>query len=86
MKKRLSENRKTLFKSTCFGQWLDISFISHEEHMIHYKLQKQGYEDDSNFDMPMMYYLHGRILHYGRPEFCLPDNRLSFWFGQFWII
>lgn len=76
----MNEKRRNLFRSTCFGRWLDIFFFDHESHMVDYILQKQGYVDDAHFDMPLIYHVDGRSLHFGRPEFCLITG---FRFGKF---
>lgn len=60
-----------MFKKTCFGSWLDLSYYDHQPHIIHYMLQKQCWVNDSHFDMPLTYNLNGRALHFGRREFCL---------------
>ncbi|PWA42180.1 phospholipase-like protein [Artemisia annua] len=60
-----------MFKTTCFGKWLDLKFFDHEPHMIDYILQKQGHVDDHHYDMPLIYYVEGRSLHFGRQEFAI---------------
>ncbi|PWA70593.1 phospholipase-like protein [Artemisia annua] len=71
MKDKLDEKRIKLFRSTCFGRWLDLSFYDHEPHMIHYMLLKQVYVSASHYDLPIIYNVEDRHLHFGRPEFCL---------------
>ncbi|GJU04796.1 phospholipase-like protein [Tanacetum coccineum] len=34
-------------------------------------LQRQCYVDDAHYDMPLIFYIHGRGLHFGRREFSL---------------
>ncbi|GJU94118.1 phospholipase-like protein [Tanacetum coccineum] len=34
-------------------------------------LQRQCYVDDAHYDMPLIFYIHGRVLHFGRREFSL---------------
>nr|GFC33089.1 phospholipase-like, aminotransferase-like mobile domain protein [Tanacetum cinerariifolium] len=71
-KDRLNENRRTLFKTTCFGPWLDIIYFENDDvGMIHYVLQKQCCSDDDNFDLPLIYDVNGHSLHFGRRQFCL---------------
>ena len=70
-KERLNENRRKLFRNTCFGKWLDILFYDHEPHFIDYILQKQVFVDDGHYDMPLVYNVEGRFLHFGRPKFSL---------------
>ncbi|GJY26697.1 phospholipase-like, aminotransferase-like mobile domain protein [Tanacetum coccineum] len=68
---RLNEDRRTLFKTTSFGPWLDIIYVENDDGMIHYVLQKQCCSDDDNFDLPLIYHVNGHSLHFGRCEFCL---------------
>ncbi|GKA92493.1 phospholipase-like protein, partial [Tanacetum coccineum] len=70
-KEKLNENRRKLFRKSCFGKWLDISFYDNEPHFIDYILQKQVFVDDAHYDMPLVYNVEGRFLHFGRPEFSL---------------
>nr|GEW86060.1 phospholipase-like, aminotransferase-like mobile domain protein [Tanacetum cinerariifolium] len=70
-KDRLNENRRTLFKTTCFGPWLDIIYVENDDGMIHYVLQKQCCSDDDNFYLPLIYHVNGHSLHFRRREFCL---------------
>lgn len=46
-------------------------FFEHETHIIDYMLRKQHKVEDSHYDMPLIYYIEGHALHFGRPEFCL---------------
>nr|GEV19870.1 zinc finger, CCHC-type [Tanacetum cinerariifolium] len=39
IKDRLNETRRSLFRITCFGPWLDISYVVNDDGMIHYVLQ-----------------------------------------------
>ncbi|GJU69268.1 phospholipase-like protein [Tanacetum coccineum] len=71
LKDRLNEDRRTLFKTTCFGPWLDIIYVENDDGMIHYVLQKQCCSDDDNFDLPLIYHVNSHSLHFGRREFCL---------------
>nr|GEU96274.1 phospholipase-like protein [Tanacetum cinerariifolium] len=70
-KDRLNEDRRTLFKTTCFGTWLDIIYVENDDGMVHYVLHKQCCNDDDNFDLPLIYHVNGHSLHFGRREFCL---------------
>lgn len=60
---------------------MDIYYFDYESHMLDYVLQKQSYVDDAHFDMPLIYNLDGRSLHFGRTEFCLITG---FLFGK-WV-
>ncbi|PWA69469.1 phospholipase-like protein [Artemisia annua] len=71
IKSKLDKKRRKLFRATCFGKWLDLSYFDHEPHMIDYILQKQCCPSDAHYDMPIVYYVEDRPLHFGRPEFCL---------------
>ncbi|GKC97969.1 hypothetical protein Tco_1168244, partial [Tanacetum coccineum] len=71
IKDRLNEARRSLFRTTCFGPWLDISYVENDDGMIHYVLQKQSFSDDESFDLPLIYHLNGHSLHFGRRQFCL---------------
>ncbi|GJT79851.1 phospholipase-like protein [Tanacetum coccineum] len=54
--------RRKLFRNTCFDKWLDISFYDNE---------KQVFMDDAHYDMPLVYNVEGRFLHFGGPKFSL---------------
>nr|GEV96858.1 phospholipase-like protein [Tanacetum cinerariifolium] len=54
-KEILNENKRKLFRNTCFSKWLDISFYDNEPHFIDYILQKQVFVDDAHYDMPLDY-------------------------------
>nr|GEV21737.1 hypothetical protein [Tanacetum cinerariifolium] len=69
--------RKKLFRKSCFGKWLDISFYDNEQHSIDYILQKQVFVDDAHYDMPLIYNVECWFLHFKRPEFSL-ITRLHF--------
>ncbi|GKE55341.1 hypothetical protein Tco_1494526 [Tanacetum coccineum] len=71
IKDRLNEARRSLFRTTCFGSWLDITYVENDDGMIHYVLQKQCCADDDSFDLPLIYNVNGHNLHFGRCEFCL---------------
>lgn len=60
-----------MFRNTCFGSWLDLRLYDHEPHLIEYMLRKQHRVDDSHYDMPLIYYMDGHTLHFGRREFAL---------------
>nr|GEW11419.1 hypothetical protein [Tanacetum cinerariifolium] len=68
---RLNEARRLLFRTTCFGPWLDIMYVENDDGMIYYVLQKQCCADDDSFDLPLIYNVNGHNLHFGRCEFCL---------------
>ncbi|GJW49782.1 hypothetical protein Tco_0091133 [Tanacetum coccineum] len=71
IKDRLNEDRRTLFRTTCFGPWLDITYVENDDDMIHYVLQKQCFSDNDSFDLPLIYNVNGHSLHFGRREFCI---------------
>ncbi|PWA66519.1 phospholipase-like protein [Artemisia annua] len=78
---KLNEKRRILFRTSCFGGWLDLFFFDDEPHLLDYIFQKQVYVDDEHYDMPLIYTVDGRELHFGRPEFCLITG---FRFGK-WV-
>nr|GEU38327.1 phospholipase-like, aminotransferase-like mobile domain protein [Tanacetum cinerariifolium] len=71
IKDRLNQARRSLFRTTYFEPWLDISYVENDDGMIHYILQNQSYSDDESFDLPLIYHLNGHSLHFGRRQFCL---------------
>lgn len=71
IKRKLDAKRRNLFRRTCFGRWLDLLNFEHEPHVIEYMLTKQHEVDDAHYDMPLIYYVEGESLHFGRPEFAL---------------
>ena len=60
-----------MFRSTCFGPWLDLTYVDNEEDLIHYMLQKQVFSDNEHYDLPLIYDVNEHLLHFGRREFCL---------------
>nr|GEX27596.1 hypothetical protein [Tanacetum cinerariifolium] len=66
IKDRLNEARRSLFHTTCFGPWLDITYMENDDGMIYYVIQKQCCADDDSFDLPLIYNVNGRNLHFGR--------------------
>nr|GEY16647.1 phospholipase-like protein [Tanacetum cinerariifolium] len=71
IKDKLNHKTRNLFRTSCFGEWLDIAYFDHERHMIDYMLQRQCYVNDAHYDMPLIYSVHGRGLHFGCREFSL---------------
>ncbi|PWA77753.1 phospholipase-like protein [Artemisia annua] len=71
MKNALDLSRQTLFKATCFGPWLDLTYLDNEDRLVQYMLQKQVREYDDNYDLPMVYCVNGHSVVFGRHEFCL---------------
>ncbi|GJW56149.1 retrovirus-related pol polyprotein from transposon TNT 1-94 [Tanacetum coccineum] len=71
IKDRLNEACHLLFRTTCFGPWLDITYVENDDGMIHFVLQKQCCADDDSFDLPLIYNVNGHNLHFGWCEFCL---------------
>ncbi|PWA38014.1 phospholipase-like, Aminotransferase-like mobile domain protein [Artemisia annua] len=57
--------------STCFGPWLDLTYVDNEEDLIHYMLQKQVFSLNEHYDLPLIYDVNEHLLHFGRREFCL---------------
>ncbi|PWA65856.1 phospholipase-like, Aminotransferase-like mobile domain protein [Artemisia annua] len=58
-------------RSTCFGPWLDLTYVDNEEDLIHYMLQKQVFSLNEHYDLPLIYDVNEHLLHFGRREFCL---------------
>ncbi|PWA49609.1 phospholipase-like protein [Artemisia annua] len=71
MKDRLDQPWRSMFNDTCFGPWLNLSYVDNEEGLVHYMLQKQFHQKDESYDLPLVYYLNGHSLAFGRQEFCL---------------
>ncbi|GJZ62447.1 hypothetical protein Tco_0618584 [Tanacetum coccineum] len=71
IKDKLSHKRRKLFRTSCFGKWLNLAYCDHEPHMIDYMLQRLCYVNDAHYDMPLIFSVHGRGLHFGRCEFSL---------------
>ncbi|GJU22771.1 phospholipase-like protein [Tanacetum coccineum] len=71
IKQKLDVKRRILFRSTCFGPWLDLMLFDHEPLLIDYMLRRQHKVDDQHHDMPLIYYMEGHKLHFGRREFSL---------------
>ncbi|GJZ32439.1 hypothetical protein Tco_0577875 [Tanacetum coccineum] len=82
MKDRLGLDRCVLFRSACFGRWLDLTYVENEEDLIHYMLQKQKVYDNDHYDLPLIYNVNGHTLHFGRHEFCLITG-FKFGFNSF---
>ncbi|GJY00625.1 phospholipase-like, aminotransferase-like mobile domain protein [Tanacetum coccineum] len=71
MKDRLGLDRCVLFRETCFGRWLDLTYVENAESIIHYMLQKQKVSDNDHYELPLIYNVNGHTLHFDRREFCL---------------
>ncbi|PWA56063.1 phospholipase-like protein [Artemisia annua] len=71
IKARLDEKRRTLFRSTCFKPWLDITYVDNDETLVHHMLEKQLNSDDKHYDLSLVYHVNGHLLHFGRREFQL---------------
>ncbi|PWA40878.1 phospholipase-like protein [Artemisia annua] len=71
IKRKLDAKRRNLFRRTCFGRWFDLFLFDHEPHIIDYMLRKQHDVNDAHYDMPLIYYVEGHTLHFGRAEFAL---------------
>ena len=71
MKDHLDQPLRIIFNDTCFGPWLDLTYVDNEEGLVHYMLQKQSYQTNESYDLPLVYHLNGHSLVFGRHEFCL---------------
>nr|GEU88352.1 phospholipase-like protein [Tanacetum cinerariifolium] len=71
IKKKLDVKRRILFRSTSFGPWLDLMLFDHEPLLIDYMLRRQHKVDEHHHDMPLIYYMEGHKLYFGRREFSL---------------
>nr|GEV19281.1 phospholipase-like, aminotransferase-like mobile domain protein [Tanacetum cinerariifolium] len=71
LKDRLGLDRCVLFRETCFGRWLDLTYVENEESRIHYMLQKQKISDNDHYDLPLIYSVNSHTLHFVGHEFCL---------------
>ncbi|GJY29811.1 phospholipase-like, aminotransferase-like mobile domain protein [Tanacetum coccineum] len=71
LKDRLGLDHCVLFRETCFGRWLDLTYVENEESLIHYMLQKQKIFDNDHYDLPLIYSVNGHTLHFSHREFCL---------------
>ncbi|PWA65121.1 phospholipase-like protein [Artemisia annua] len=71
IKARLDEKRRTLFRSTCFGPWLDTTYVDNDETLVHHMLEKKLTSDDKHYDLALVYHVNGHLLHFGRREFQL---------------
>ncbi|GKA63775.1 phospholipase-like protein [Tanacetum coccineum] len=71
IKQKLDVKSHILFRSTCFGPWLDLMLFDHEPLLIDYMPRRQHKFDDQHHDMPLIYYMEGHKLHFGRREFSL---------------
>ncbi|GJR92024.1 phospholipase-like protein [Tanacetum coccineum] len=67
----LKPKRYEIFRSTVFGQWLDLKIEDHDNHMIHYLLQHQRYVKDPSVHMPFIFYIGPHTIQFGRREFYL---------------
>nr|GEV56179.1 putative reverse transcriptase domain-containing protein [Tanacetum cinerariifolium] len=70
IKNKLDNKRRKLFRTTCFGRWLDLAYFDHEPHMIDF-MPKKCQVNNSHFDMLLTYYVNRRGLHFSRWEFSL---------------
>ncbi|GJW02137.1 phospholipase-like, aminotransferase-like mobile domain protein [Tanacetum coccineum] len=71
MKDKLGLDWCVLFRDTCFGRWLDLTYVKNEESLIHYMLQKQKFSDNDHYGLSLIYNVNEHTLHFGRREFCL---------------
>nr|GEX66947.1 phospholipase-like protein [Tanacetum cinerariifolium] len=66
-----NENRKTLFRSTVFGKWLDIMAFANDNHLLNYIFHHQVSAESSSDCPPITYHICGSNDEFGRKEFCL---------------
>ena len=69
----LSDPQKDLFRSTCFGPWLDLPAIGHvdgDPMLVHAVLQTQV-RDPAPTEAGIWFDVGGRQIRFARPEFCL---------------
>ncbi|PWA54585.1 phospholipase-like protein [Artemisia annua] len=64
-------NRKSLFRSTVFGPWLDLPYASNDSLLMHYVLQHQVSVYNMCPDFPIIYHIGDHYLQFGHKEFCL---------------
>ncbi|PWA44200.1 phospholipase-like protein [Artemisia annua] len=81
IRQKLSANRErlSLFKSTVFGDWLNIKTHFHDNHLLHYLLQHQRKVQNPDINTPFYFDIGQHSLEFGRQEMCLI---LGFRFGD----
>ncbi|CAI9281093.1 unnamed protein product [Lactuca saligna] len=67
--KASSDARLKMFKTTCFGRWLDISTAYGDPLLVHLMLQTQIYPEPEPTEM--WFRVGGYELRFGQMEFCL---------------
>lgn len=78
-KLNFNPERLNFFKSTVFGQWLNIKTYEHDNHLLHYLLQHQRDVENPDINTPMYFDISGHTLEFGREDMCLV---LGFRFGD----
>nr|GEZ28563.1 hypothetical protein [Tanacetum cinerariifolium] len=74
-----NENRKTLFRATVFGKWLDILAFINDNHLLNYIFHHRVSAESSSDCPPITYRIYGDNNEFGRKEFCLITG---FLFGE----
>ena len=71
IKNKLNLARQKIFRSNCFGQWLDLTDDSADPALVHSFLQLETFPE--NVDPETLYYKVGNLppFRYGPEEFCL---------------
>lgn len=70
MKLKLTPNRETLFRATCFGPWLDLTDTTADPLLLYAFFQHQSFPPNGTEDE--MYFQFGpHQLHFGPADFCL---------------
>ncbi|GJU35261.1 phospholipase-like protein [Tanacetum coccineum] len=67
---RLTKNQLALFRTTCFGSWLDVQHTGGDPQLTHLILQTQVFHDPPTPD-EMWFDIGGHKIRFSRKEFCL---------------
>nr|GEX83770.1 phospholipase-like protein [Tanacetum cinerariifolium] len=67
---RLTKNQLALFRTTCFGSWLDVQHTGGDPQLTHLILQTQVFHDPPPPD-EMWFDIGGHKIRFSREEFCL---------------
>ncbi|XP_065848380.1 uncharacterized protein [Euphorbia lathyris] len=68
IKRNLSETQLNMFKSTCFGRFLELSEIKVQPHLIHCLLMRELHQPDSSC---LFIEVGGQRLRFGKEEFSM---------------
>ncbi|XP_071689140.1 uncharacterized protein [Rutidosis leptorrhynchoides] len=87
VKKMLTERQEKLFRSTCFGPWLDLSYTGNDPGLVHAMLQRKCERseklDASKYPEEQQdiwfHFSPNFMIRFGRREFCLVTG---FMFGS----